>query len=466
MEMTAVESVFSRMADRGSQPALFWREREVSYSELAVMVEAWRDRFAAEGIGPGSVCAVVGDFSPEAVAMIIAGMRDRVILVPFTKAIAAESPPLMRIAGVEHLVHFDEQDHCTLARYPVAETNPLIATFRKRGAPGLVVFTSGSTGEPKGILHDIDHVAMKFVEPRRGWRTVLFLLMDHFGGFNTFLAAIAYGGVGVCLNDRTPPEVCRMIERSRAELLPTTPTFLNFLVASGSYRDFDLSSVRLVTYGTEVMAATTLAKVRSVFPLAQIKQTYGLSEVGVLRSKSESDGSVWMKVGGRGFEVKVIDSVLWIRSEANMVGYLNAADPFDDDGWLCTGDQVEVQGEYIRVLGRKSELVNVGGQKVYPVEVETVLLGDSNVTEAMVYGVAHPLMGHVLEARVSLRTNEGPRELTERLRKLCLANLAKYKVPVRFTVVSGSEQHTARFKKVRLVDDNKPSSAPNAGVKQ
>jgi acyl-CoA synthetase (AMP-forming)/AMP-acid ligase II len=117
---------------------------------------------------------------------------------------------------------------------------------------------------------------------------------------------------------------------------------------------------------------------------------------------------------------------------------------------MCTGDQVEVKGEYIRFLGRKSDIINVGGQKVFPVEVETILLQCENVREATVYGVKHPLMGQVVHARISLYQPEDPEVLTDRLRKLCLARLAKYKVPVRFSIVSEETQRGERFKKMRL----------------
>jgi acyl-CoA synthetase (AMP-forming)/AMP-acid ligase II len=249
--------------------------------------------------------------------------------------------------------------------------------------------------------------------------------------------------------DRSPESVCRAIQQARANLLPTTPTFLNFLIASRVYRDYDLSSVELITYGTEVMPEATLEKVRAIFPNARIKQTYGLSELGVLRSRSESDDSLWVKLGGEGFEVKVVDGTLWVRSEANMVGYLNAPNPFDEDGWLCTGDQVEVRGEYVRILGRRSEIINVGGQKVFPAEVETVLLEVDNVREATVYGVKSPLMGQVVHARISLGSPEDPDALTERLRKHCLSRLARHKAPVKFRIVGDESQVGARFKKIR-----------------
>src|SRR5690606_15475673 len=128
----------------------------------------------------------------------------------------------------------------------------------------------------------------------------------------------------------------------------------------------------------------TLALLRNQLPQVRLKQTYGLSEVGIIRSRSKEDGSPWMTIGGEGVETKVVDGLLHIRSRTAMVGYLNAPDPFDAAGWFNTQDQVLTDGDYIRVLGRRSEIINVGGRKVYPVEVETVLLEMPELTDAVV----------------------------------------------------------------------------------
>lgn len=447
--MPAIETVVKRLESYGERPAMFFHGAELSYAAFLQMIARWRERFHELGIGRGSVVAVLGDYSPRTCALFFALMLERAIAVPFTKSIHAELDRFREIAGVEVLIRIGEQDGDDVHRLGAVPRNALVETFLAQRMPGLIVFTSGSTGEPKGILHNCEQVMKKFATERPGWRTILFLLMDHFGGFNTMLGAFAYGGTAVCVRDRSPEAVCEAIQTARATLLPTTPTFLNLLIASNVYRGFDCSSVRLITYGTEVMPEATLAKVRAIFPNAQIKQTYGLSELGVLRSKSESDASLWVKIGGDGFEVKIVDDVLWVRSEANMVGYLNAPSPFDADGWMCTGDHVEVRGDYMRIAGRKSDLINVGGQKVFPAEVETVLLEAPNVREATVYGGPHPIMGQVVLARVSLDQPEDAASVSERLRAHCVKRLQKYKVPIRFSVVAGDAQHSDRFKKVR-----------------
>lgn len=447
--MKAIATIIDRMRSKDTEPALFWNGSECSYSEFMEMVDAWTTILPEYSIGGGTVCGFVGEYSPQVCSLIFALMQAKAVLVPFTAEIQHELPEFVKIAGVECLFRFSPNDTWTFESLASAEKNELITTFSQKDVPGLVVFTSGSTGKPKGILQDCERVMNKFVKQRTGWDTVLFLMLDHFGGFNTLLSTFAYGGKGVCLSSRRPEHVCSVIEKSRATLLPTTPTFINLLIASRCYMDFDLSSIAMITYGTEVMPAATLDKVREIFPNAQIKQTYGLSELGVLRSKSESDESVWVKIGGDGFETKIIDDILWIRSEANMVGYLNAPNPFDDEGWMCTGDQVEVRGEYMRILGRKSEMINVGGQKVFPAEIESVLLEADNVKEATVVGISHPVMGNVVKAKVSLEVEEDVFKLASRLRKHCVEKLAKYKIPVKFEIVSHDDQRTLRHKKNR-----------------
>jgi len=117
---------------------------------------------------------------------------------------------------------------------------------------------------------------------------------------------------------------------------------------------------------------------------------------------------------------------------------------------MCTGDQVEVKGEFMKIIGRKSEMINVGGQKVFPSEIETVLLEDENVKEVTAFGVKHDLMGYVVHAKVSLHCEEPIDQFTIRMRKYCNSKLAKYKIPVKFLLVQEIDQRNERFKKIRI----------------
>jgi acyl-coenzyme A synthetase/AMP-(fatty) acid ligase len=288
----------------------------------------------------------------------------------------------------------------------------------------------------------------KFKPARQSYRILSFLLLDHIGGINTLFYGLTNGGTVVTVSDRNPACVCRSIDRHRVEVLPTTPTFLNLLLLSGAYQHHDLSSLRLITYGTEMMPESTLARLHETFPGVRFQQTYGLSELGILRSKSREDGSLWVKVGGEGYETKIVDGVLWVRAQSAMLGYLNAENRFDDKGWFNTEDAVEQDGEWLRFLGRTSEIINVGGQKVYPAQVESVLLTMENVLDAVVRGERNPLLGRCVVARVKLQKPEPVLDFKLRMQRHCRGQLAPYMVPVKVEITE-DQLYNARGKRVR-----------------
>lgn len=454
--MSATNEILNRLQEMPVNEAIFWNSKRISYREFLDLIDLWADRLDDAGVMAGDVCAVYGDYSPNTISIMFALIKRNAIVMPLTGDVDTEMNDMLALAGGGTLFKFFKDDTYELVHHESDHTPALINNFRTREHPGLLVFTSGSTGKPKGILQDVELVCRKFLERRPGWRTIMFLLMDHFGGFNTLISTFAYGGTAVCLADRNPGTVAATIEESRATLLPTTPTFLNYLIVSKQYVDCDLSSIKLISYGTEPMPESTLQTLGELFPNCKLKQTYGLSELGVLRSSSKSNGSLWLKVGGAGFETKVLNGVLWVKSESNMVGYLNAPDPFDEDGWICTNDLVEQDNGYIRFVGRASEVINSGGKKIFPAEVENVLLEIKNVADAIVDGRSHPIMGQVVQARVALISDEPVNAAIERLRTECNKRLATYKVPVRFKIVKDGDLRSARFKKARLPSAPRP----------
>ena len=107
----------------------------------------------------------------------------------------------------------------------------------------------------------------------------------------------------------------------------------------------------------------------------------------------KKENPIWIKMDSDQFKIKIVDGTLFVKAETAMLGYLNASSPFTEDGWLKTGDAVEVDGEYIKTLGRKSEIINVGGEKVYPQEVENVIQEMDNVIEVTVYREKNSIIG-------------------------------------------------------------------------
>lgn len=446
--MAASDWFLERMASFGDEAALATPEGTTTYAALLRLTEAWLTRLAERGLKPGDALAIEGSFSPNACAAFLAGMQLGAVLVPLTPLMRAHRDKFLEIAQASLLVELGPDDEPALHALPHSVTNPVTLELRERQHAGLVIFSSGSTGAPKAILHDLAAIREKFRKVRQKKTTLTFLLFDHIGGIDTMLGTFGSGGCVVTVAERTPALVARAIQDHRVHTLPTSPTFLNLLLISGVWQDYDLSSLQVIAYGTEPMPQSTLQRLREVFPSVALVQTYGMSELGVLRSRSRESGSLWLKFTEEGFQVKVVGGTLWVKADAAMLGYLNAPDLFDAEGWLDTQDAVEVDGEYLRILGRATDLINVGGQKVYPAEVENLLLQLSNVEEVSVFGKPHPMMGQVVAARFNLKEPEPLDLFKRRMNAFGRERMAKYQIPIYVEIASG-QQFGARFKKLR-----------------
>lgn len=427
----------------GNQTAVVWKDEPYTYSWLLAEIEA-QAAYLSKDCRPGSTVALVADFSPHSVAVLLALDSLDCILVPVAETVQELQKRLIRLSHADLVIHLDSSDHPELIKRERQIVPPLYARLREGKQSGLVLFTSGVSGQTKVAVHSMGSLLSKFRRRRHRRTTLSFLLYDHIGGINTLFYTLSNGGALVTVPDRRPETVARAIEKHRVELLPTSPTFLNLFLLSGAHRRHDMSSLKVVTYGTERMHQNVLEQLIDELPHVQAQQTYGLSEVGILRSKSENPRSTWVKLGGPEFEIRVVHGVLQVKADSAMLGYLNAANPFTDDGWFITGDRVEQKGEYLRILGRDSGMINAGGVNVYPAEVENVLIADPQVAEVRVYGRATEFGGEVC-ADIRLVAPEPVDTLFVRLRKACAAHLSEAKVPTKINVVT-DPLHNSRFK--------------------
>ncbi|WP_026424634.1 class I adenylate-forming enzyme family protein [Actinokineospora inagensis] len=420
-----------------------------TYRELLDRVADWQDLLDRHDVAPGQVVTLEGPYSPDLCAGLLALIARDVIVVPLTVLPADKRAEFLDVCAAEVLIAADGTSRVVTRTGKVAD-HELYRRLRAVGAPGLVLFSSGTSGRSKASVLDFDKVIARYGEPTKPRRILSFLSLDHIGGVNTLLATLSQGGTVVTVAERTPDAVLAAVAAHDVQVLPTTPTFLNMVLISGAADRHRLDSLQLITYGTEPMPLTTLRRLKEVFPQIRFKQTYGLSELGILPTRSRGDDSLWVKLGAAGFEHKVVDNVLWIRSEMAMLGYLNAPAPFDDEGFFNTQDVVETDGEWVRILGRRSEIINVGGEKVYPSEVESVILDVPNVAEVTVSGKPSPVTGNVVVATVKLVAAEDQRLVGRRVREECARRLEAFKVPAVVTV-SAAEHHSDRFKKTRKV---------------
>ncbi len=440
---------FRRLKEWGDAPALVHGDTVASYAEILSLCERFEAQLVREGVNEGTVVALEGSFSPATCALLLVLLRLGAVAVPLSVEMLAHRRTYLETAEAQLLLEVNGADQVGVTRTERgAPENPLFGKLRSRCAPGLVIFTSGTSGVPKAVLHDFARILGKFEKPRQRKTTLSFLMFDHIGGIDTLLGTLGSGGKVVTVPARDPASVALAIERHRVHTLPASPTFLNLLMMSGLAQERDLSSLQVIAYGTEPMPEVTLQRLREAFPNVALVQTYGMSELGVIRSRSRENGSLWLEFTGEGHQIKVVDGTLWVKAESAMLGYLNAPDLFDAEGFLNTQDAVLQDGAYLRVLGRASEMINVGGQKVHPSEIENHLLQMEGVSDATVFGKSHPMMGQMVAARVALSRPEELADFKVRMHGFLRERLAAFQVP-RFVEFSRGSETGARFKKVR-----------------
>lgn len=449
-----ISFLIDKFRERGGERAFAWQGQYITYMELADQVQQDVEWLSNElGIGAGSRVLLLGDFSFRSIPLLLALIARRATTIPLTETTYSNVGDLL--TEIEPHLILDVRNATEISSAPVVErgipqaaVHNLFEILLARAVPGLVLFTSGSSGKPKGVVHDFSRLLTKFHNPRLGLITLNFLLFDHWGGLNTLLGCLASGTLVVFPETRTSHEICQLVEQHRIELLPATPTFLNMLLVSRAYVEYDLSSLKLITYGAEPMPEITLVSLKLIFPNLKLRQTYGMIELGVMRAKSKASDSLWVKLGGEGYQTRVVDGILQVKAESAMLGYLNAPSPFTEDGYLITGDLVDQDGEYFRILGRQSDVINVGGQKVYPAEVETVILELPEVVDALVYGENHVLTGKIVCADIIVSGEFDETAMRQKVKRHCHLKLQSFMVPVRIGFPKEGF-HTSRLKKRR-----------------
>ena len=435
-------------SENKKKPAIIWNDKPFTYEWLLDRYFFWKNKILSKNIVPGTVTIVEADFSPNSVALLLALIESECIFVPITKSIGLKRDSFIEIAQGQVLFNIDQNDNVKISKLAYEANHPIYQKLRSNKEPGLVLFSSGSTGKSKASVHNINGILDKFRIRRHSFRSITFLLYDHIGGFNTLFYLLSNAGLIVTLRNRNPDDVLKYVEKYQVELLPTSPTFINLILLSEAYKRHNIKSLKMITYGTEPMPEHTLKRFNHLFPNIQMLQTYGLSEVGILRSKSKSSDSLWVKVGGEGFQTRIVDNMLQIKAKSAMLGYLNEINPFTEDGWFKTNDIVESDGDYIKILGRESEIINVGGEKVFPQEIENIILRFENIAEVTVYAEKNPIIGNIVCAKIKTNTNVSEKEFINELKNYCRNNLKKHEVPIKIQLVKSS-LHGDRFKKIR-----------------
>jgi long-chain acyl-CoA synthetase len=339
---------------------------------------------------------------------------------------------------------------------PQAPANPGV-----EDDPAFIVYTSGTTGRPKGAVATHANVVHSCVTYQRvyglreGERTLVAVPLFHVTGLIAqLLTMTSVAGTAVLLPRFDATAALRLLAAERITHLIAAPTVYVMLMVQPGYRDVALPDVRAAGYGGAPIGPETVRRLREWLPAARLHNTYGLTETSS-PATCLADADALERIGSVGRPVPVAacrtvdpesgrecaaDEVgeLWVRGPMVVAGYwanpAATAAAIVEDGWLRTGDLAAIDGDgYVTIKDRLKDMINRGGEKVYCVEVEDALCAHPDVLEAAVVGVPDPVYGESVKACVVARPGGAldPDDVREWVR----ARLAKFKAPERVEVL-------------------------------
>jgi long-chain acyl-CoA synthetase len=463
----------------GDRPAMVTDERTWTWSELDVEVDRLASLLVSVGIAPGDAVGFLITKRPEVVTGFLALARIGAIMSPINfklhadhvrdqvqtaqiTAVFVESrfdgvlkgllpllPDPRRIIYVDGpgrhgTTHLDD-----LAQQPRLSSAPAVHP----DTPCYYNFTSGTTGRPKGAVTTHRHIlanAIATATPFGFTQDDVFLGM--FSVFShpheLFHRSLMVGGAFMVLNTLSPRVVAEAVERHRISWMMAVPSFyemlLDFSGAEGERGQRDLRSLRVLEAGGAHVGEATLRRMEARFD-ARFMPVWGCTEAsGVALANGATDerrpGATGRSVPG--YEIRVVDEKgrdvapdtvgeMVLRGPAVVSEYINNPDETSAlfcDGWYYTRDLVRCDADgWFHFVGRRSEMLKIGGIRVYPLEIEKVIKDHPEVRDVVVVRAEERVRGEVARAVVS--TVSGSRLDARTLRAYCRDRLAVYKVP-------------------------------------
>jgi fatty-acyl-CoA synthase len=435
------------------------------------------------GLKPGDRIGILSGNRLEFLDAFFAAAKSGVILVPLgTRLTAAELAVIVSDCGLSALVY--GADHAETVRELTANVDvgrlvaldgegddltweavlasigegEYVPPVCRPDDPYCLLYTSGTTGRPKGVITPHRMVAWNAYNTVACWQlseddvSPIFTPLYHAGGLGAFLMPILLAGGTIVLHrEFDSSEVWRVIEEERCTVVLGVPTIWKMLADAPEFKAAELGSVRWFISGGAPMPRHLVGVYRERGIV--MRQGYGLTEVGV-NCFAMSDDEAWAKAGSIGrplmfTEARVIDEggqvlpadevgELCFRGPHVSAGYWKnpkaTAEALDKEGWFRTGDMARWDEEgFFYIAGRAKDMFISGGVNVYPAEIENVLLQHPSLADAAVVGVPHATWGEVGVAFVV--PAEGAEVNATNLGQFVGDRLARYKIPKEFCVV-------------------------------
>lgn len=448
-------------------------EREASYGELWEQIENFANHLRVCGLQPGERVALVLPNRIEAVVACYATWRAGGIVVPLNvQARSRDFLPWLQHSGASHVIYEDghrdvelalDQVGSILARTVAIEgqalrvstdAQPVATTATTAGsAPGLILYTSGTTGAPKGVVLSHDNLLANVLAVATYLGLghddrVLSVLPFYYAYGASVLHTHLISGACVILapNLLFPQLVLDTAVRERATSFSGVPSTYALLLDHLGTSGHDLSGLNCLTQAGGAMSPTLTHRVRAAFPAARLFVMYGQTEATSRISWLPPEdlerklGSVGTPV--QGLEWKIVredgenaaageDGDVWVRGPNVMLGYWNnpeATASVLHEGWLRTGDMGHLDEDgFLFLLGRRGDMIKTGAHRVHPNDVEEVISEIPGITEVAVVGIDDEIMGQVIKAFV-VASEQLPRA-EDRIKAHCRQRLAPYKIP-------------------------------------
>lgn len=388
-----------------------------------------------------SVLLATHDQLAAALALIeLDGVARRIVLCPPDVA-AGHVPEIAANAEVDAILSDREPADLAMLGIPLhvrtaAAIAPAAPSTGGRRTKWLLL-TSGTTGAPKLVSHDVVSLSAPIKPGPQApvWGT--FYDIRRYGGLQIFFRAVVGGGSLIlsCAGETVADHLQR-IARNGVTHLSGTPSHWRRALMSPAIREIAPDYVRL---SGEIADQAILENLRAVFPRAGVGHAYASTEAGVAFEVNDGRAGFpasFVGVGQGDVDVKIEDGSLRLRSARTASCYVGRDAPalLDPDGFVDTGDMVELRGDRYHFVGRKGGIINVGGQKVHPEEVEAAINRHPAVWASLVRARKSPITGAIVSADVVLKDTsiqgDGMVAQTEReIIELCRQNIAPHKVP-------------------------------------
>jgi acyl-CoA synthetase (AMP-forming)/AMP-acid ligase II len=418
-----IELVRRAAAADPEQPAVISAGREHSYAECLERSSAVAHRLRERGITRFGIA--------------LEDPAEIVVALAASSAVGSEACVYPRELGRDEVERLAEAfDHRVVLAEPGSGLQRGLAFDELVGEPPalpnvpgstpVLVLTTGTTGTPKGASHDWSRLveATRRRDPRPAQRWLLAYNLNQFGGLQVLLHVLASQATLVAAASARAADVIDAVRTHRVTHISATPTFWRLLAGSLDPRSAAAMHVQQVTLGGEPVQEGLIEKLRHLFPQARISQIYGSTEAGTAVSVNDGRSGLPLSILDRDenadVRLRIVDGELQMKSRIGMLGYYDSgSERPTDGGWRPTGDLVEVRDDRIHFVGRKGEIINVGGVKVRPLAVEELACAVDGVELAVAYGRRNAVTGQIVVLDVVAAPGADRRSLEAAIRTAC-----------------------------------------------